>query len=296
MNKGSKISSLVSIIGLLFIIISLVGIISIIFLRLDYINNTNKLLKSNPSSNLEDTLSLDYTVSSSSSNEDGSGIISNDTLSKDQEVAPIKEGTPYISVSSVGIKTPILEGTDDNTLLYGAGHFKDSVEIGAKGNCGLAGHNSSFYSCVFNKLEDIEIYDKVCVYNEKGIKFEYTVIDKCVVMPDSWGVLADSENTKLTLLTCSDRGSMRLCVTCLLLTDEELVEYKISNSKQKVLDMKDMFDDNNNIELVEFFKSRELGQNTSIRHGFPQSAFTNNITYNYIDLSGGIYDIRKFYN
>lgn len=187
------------------------------------------------------------------SSEDETELIVNDGVSEDQVVEQ-KDGTPIVSIPRLSILAPIVEGTDSSSLKVGAGHFTDLGIIGEVGNYCIAGHSSSVYNCIFNNLKDIALYDEVKLFNSSGDCFTYFVVSKEKVSPEATYVLAGSDSKMLTIITCTDNGSMRLCVKALCLSAEELQEYKIKNSQEKIILMKDIVN-KNEVDILKYFKN-----------------------------------------
>lgn len=107
-----------------------------------------------------------------------------------------------ISVPSVHIDLPILEGLSGNNLAAGAGTMKPNQEMG-KRNYALAGHHIHKQSTLFSPLENVKtgayiyITDKQKVYTYK-ITFQ-KIVDKSQVQ-----YIDDDQGDKIiTLVTCS---------------------------------------------------------------------------------------------
>ena len=108
-----------------------------------------------------------------------------------------------IKISTIDVNIPILEGTSKANLKVGAGHVTGTSEIGTVGNAALAAHRSHTYGRMFNRLEELEVGDKIEVTTNDGT-FEYTIYKILVVEPDDISVLYRSKEDKvLTLITCT---------------------------------------------------------------------------------------------
>ena len=98
---------------------------------------------------------------------------------------------------SVGIETPVFDGTDELVLNRGAGRIVGTSRPGEAGNVGIAGHRDGF----FRALKGIAIGDTLTldtgastdVYVVKNI----TIVDKTDV-----SVLAQTTQPSMTLVTC----------------------------------------------------------------------------------------------
>ena len=102
-----------------------------------------------------------------------------------------------MSISSVGIRVAVFEGTSDRVLNLGAGRVPGTGEFGAAGNLALAGHRDGF----FRGLKDIAIGDDIKLRHGDGI-VNYSVTEFFVVDPDAVHVLEPTEDATLTLITC----------------------------------------------------------------------------------------------
>jgi len=92
---------------------------------------------------------------------------------------------------------PIIQGTGDEELKKGVGHFTKSVLPGEKDNCVLSGHRDT----VFTKLDELKIGDKLIVQTSAGT-FTYEVNNTRIVDKDDKTVIIPTDNAVLTLTTC----------------------------------------------------------------------------------------------
>lgn len=115
-------------------------------------------------------------------------------------------------IPSVGIKAKVFEGLDKSNLSRGVARDTSTVKIGDYGNCVIAGHSSAKYDCIFNKLKDLGIGEKIIAYTENGTAYTYILKYKYIVKPTETGVLrtTDENIRQLTLYTCTDGGENRL--------------------------------------------------------------------------------------
>lgn len=185
-------------------------------------------------------------------NDNGSSII--EGLEEDQTVQ-VTEGTPVISIPSLSILAPIVEGTSQSSLKRGAGRFKNSANIGEKGNFSLAGHSSTIYNQIFNGLESIRLLDKIECYDKFGTVYNYYVTDKFKVeATDTW-VLNSTEDTRLTLVTCTDGGTRRFIVVAKLMSDSEFTDYKLYLRREQVSKAITVVDSSLDIDILSYFNS-----------------------------------------
>lgn len=150
-----------------------------------------------------------------SKNEDNNKVDSRDAKKKELSLS---EGTiGIIQIPKIDLTVAIGEGVKKELLRYAVGHFPETVMPGEKGNCALAGHSSYVYNEFFNGLEEnIANGDKILIKTMQG-DFEYKVYDKFVVEPERVEVLNPSEESILTLVTCTEKGKRRLIVKAKLL-------------------------------------------------------------------------------
>lgn len=136
------------------------------------------------------------------------------TLAKEEVIG-------LIEIETLDIKYAVLEGTESHELSCGIGHITDTAGIGEKGNCVLAGHNGSRHGTFFTNLKTIETGDEVKLTDKEGNVFFYEVESMEVVGPYENSVKAQGKEAELTLITCENKGTMRLIVKCSL---KEVVE------------------------------------------------------------------------
>ncbi|WP_060863481.1 sortase [Paenibacillus riograndensis] len=91
----------------------------------------------------------------------------------------------------------IVEGTERPQLKKGAGHDPGSAPIGAAGNSVLAGHRDT----VFRGLGALQKNDLIEVETAEG-RFTYSVTGSTIVDGDARGVIKQSDEAVLTLITC----------------------------------------------------------------------------------------------
>lgn len=107
-----------------------------------------------------------------------------------------------ITIPKIDLKAAIGEGVDGETLKYAVGHFIGTPLPNEKGNFCIAGHRSYTYGEFFNRLDELEIGDKIIVETNAG-KYEYYVYEKKVVEPTEVSVLDNTKAATITLVTCT---------------------------------------------------------------------------------------------
>jgi sortase A len=92
---------------------------------------------------------------------------------------------------------PIYEGTDEEELEQGVGHYSGSVLPGEKDNCILAGHRDT----VFRRLGEVGEGDALIVRTSMG-EFEYIVNKVRIVDKEDRTVIVPKPKATLTISTC----------------------------------------------------------------------------------------------
>ena len=118
-----------------------------------------------------------------------------------------------LEIPDLGIKAPVMDGIDNDTLSAAAGHFPDTGSIGS-GNYCIAGHNSTIYAEIFNELKHIEIGMEIKLYDndESRTCYTYTVTENFFVEPSETWILDDFGDDRITIVTCTDDGTQRQVV------------------------------------------------------------------------------------
>lgn len=94
-------------------------------------------------------------------------------------------------------KMPVVEGTHEDELEKGVGHFAGSVLPGEPDNTVLSGHRDT----VFRKIGQLKPGDRLLVQTRYG-KFEYTITKTWTTTPDDRTVIVPHKKPVLTLTTC----------------------------------------------------------------------------------------------
>lgn len=130
-----------------------------------------------------------------------------DTLSKAEVIG-------LIEIEALDLKYAVLEGTGSHELSCGIGHIPDTAGIGETGNCVLAGHNGSRHGVFFTSLHTLKEGDVIKLTDKKGNEYFYQAESMEVVGPYDNSVKEQGEEAELTLITCANKGTMRLIVKC----------------------------------------------------------------------------------
>lgn len=128
-----------------------------------------------------------------------------------------------IKIPVINLKYPILEGTDSKVLKKAVGHFEVSALPGETGNMTLIGHNNFVLAEPFKNLDKLSSGDLITITTTER-DYNYQVIKSYTVDPYNTNVVKQSDETKLTLITCTDDAEKRLVVEALLYPDYKLEE------------------------------------------------------------------------
>lgn len=117
-----------------------------------------------------------------------------------------------VAIPSVSINLPIFKGVSNEALLYGAGTFSPSQQMG-EGNYALASHRTDRQDLLFTSLDQVETGAVVYLTDLKTI-YTYRVYQKARIQPTQVEVLDDVPNKKIvTLITCGElTGETRIVV------------------------------------------------------------------------------------
>jgi sortase A len=132
-----------------------------------------------------------------------------------------KVGT--ITLESLGLSWPIIEGTEDDQLSRGVGHYIGSVLPGIEDNSILSGHRST----VFARLGELKKGDRILVETSAGT-FVYVIVKFKVVDRSDQTVIQPSEDPTLTLTTCYPFGNVANTTKAYIVT-AELVSSDLKN-------------------------------------------------------------------
>lgn len=120
-----------------------------------------------------------------------------------------------IKIDKIDLNYPILSSTTnellDISLCRFAGPMPNEV-----GNLCIAGHNYVDYK-LFSRLYELDINDKIKIYDLNGNMIEYIVFDIYETNPDDISCTTqDTNNNKIiTLLTCNNVNGKRLVVVAI---------------------------------------------------------------------------------
>jgi len=126
---------------------------------------------------------------------------SNELLSTDKaiySVYPVDgDNIGSLTIPALNRKLTILQGTGDEELNKGVGHFTQSVLPGGKDNCVISGHRETS----FRQLYKLKVGNQIIVQTSAGT-FTYEVIGTRIVHKDDKTVIVPTKNAVLTMTTC----------------------------------------------------------------------------------------------
>lgn len=123
--------------------------------------------------------------------------------SKTRTLKKMPKPIGIIKIDSINAKLPIAEGVDLETLKFAVGHMPGTAGLGSVGNSVLAGHRSYTFGAFFNRLDEVQVGDKVVVEKSDGTETTYEVYKTFLVDPTDTSVLnTTSDHKVLTLITC----------------------------------------------------------------------------------------------
>ncbi len=109
----------------------------------------------------------------------------------------------------------VLAGGSGRTLAFGPGHLSASASPGRRGNSVIAGHRDTH----FRFLADLALGETLWIETADGRAHSYVVVDLAVVDSRTSGLVLDSDEEVLSLVTCypfealEAGGPMRYVVT-----------------------------------------------------------------------------------
>ena len=124
------------------------------------------------------------------------------TREKKSKKTSSQEVMGVLRIAKLDVKVPIVNGVKADNLKVGVGYIPGTASIGEIGNTAIAGHRSYTFGKFFNRLDELDIGDKIEIYSN-GQTYEYTVYKKHIVDPTDLSVLNRNDTDKvLTLITC----------------------------------------------------------------------------------------------
>ena len=127
------------------------------------------------------------------------------------EQAKVEENGKWkIEIPEISLIADISEGTDEKTLGKYVGHFLSTPKD--FGNVGLAAHNRGYEINYFENLKYLEGGEEIIYTYGEFIK-TYVVRENIKISDIDWSYLENSNENKLTLITCiENEPAYRRCV------------------------------------------------------------------------------------
>lgn len=113
---------------------------------------------------------------------------------------PKGPGVAIIGIPKIGVEKVVVEGTGEDDLKKGPGHYSETPMPGQPGNVGIAGHRTT-YGGPFRNVDRLRPGDRIELTTLNGL-YVYTVVGSKVVDPSDTSVLNPTEEDMLTLTTC----------------------------------------------------------------------------------------------
>lgn len=102
-----------------------------------------------------------------------------------------------LTIPALKITIPIIQGTGNEELKEGVGHFIQSVLPGEGDNCVISGHRET----AFRGIGDLKIGDSLIVQTSAGT-FTYELKGARIVQANDKTVIVPTDNDVLTMTTC----------------------------------------------------------------------------------------------
>lgn len=116
-----------------------------------------------------------------------------DAISTNDKSVPVA----LLDIPAVQIHVAVFEGTSAQVLNLGAGRVPGTAQVGGHGNLALAGHRDGY----FRGLKDINLNDRISIRHVSGVE-NYSVTELSIVDPQDISVLAPTDESTITLITC----------------------------------------------------------------------------------------------
>lgn len=126
-------------------------------------------------------------------------------VSGEEASVELGEGVALIKIPKIGVDAVVVEGVEVEDLKKGPGHYPDTAMAGQLGNMVISGHRTT-YGAPFYRLDELKQGDEIVVFGPNG-PFSYLVTETKIVQPTEIGVIAPSDDARVTLTTCHPRFS-----------------------------------------------------------------------------------------
>ncbi len=107
-------------------------------------------------------------------------------------------------IPAIGLSRYVVQGTAENDLAKGPGHYLGTPLPGQYGNVAIAGHRTT-YGAPFWALNELHPGDRIFLIDTTGHTWTYQVTGHIVVTPDELSAIGPLKGHYLTLTTCNPR-------------------------------------------------------------------------------------------
>lgn len=115
-----------------------------------------------------------------------------------------------IIIPEISLEAEISEGTSKEIMDKFVGHFEETTKI--SGNVGLAAHNRGYAVNYFANIKQLKENDKI-IYQYNGEQKKYSVIENRIIKDTDWSLLENTEDNRITLITCvENEPEYRRCI------------------------------------------------------------------------------------
>ncbi|WCO66500.1 class E sortase [Iamia majanohamensis] len=118
------------------------------------------------------------------------------------------ESLTRLRIPSLDVDVVVVEGTTQDALRAGAGHYPETALPCGAGNVAIAGHRTTFGK-PFSRLDELAPGAEVSLETPVGTCTYRAEAPAEVVAPEDTHLVAPTDDARLTLTTCHPRGSAR---------------------------------------------------------------------------------------
>jgi len=112
-----------------------------------------------------------------------------------------------LQIPGISVDQFVVEGTAENDLAQGPGHYIGTALPGYAGNVAIAGHRTT-YGAPFNRLAGVVAGDSIYLTTTSGERLRYVVrVGPKPVAPTDVAILDDFGDDRITLTTCTPEFS-----------------------------------------------------------------------------------------
>ncbi|CAG7610690.1 hypothetical protein PAESOLCIP111_01273 [Paenibacillus solanacearum] len=123
------------------------------------------------------------------------------------EPEPQREKLPdqaeaLLVIGKIDLKLPVLTNATEKNLQLSVASMANTGKAGEVGNYAIAGHRNLAYGKNFNRLDEVDVGDRIEV-DTRSKRYEYEVQEKLYVLPeDVWVLKGNGKDREITLITC----------------------------------------------------------------------------------------------